>query len=472
MHRPIATILILIAILFNSPSLALSQDKPAYPPPPPPTSQENLGAGVQRTMTLLATSTPQHRNKVRILVYGQSISEQDWWKRLADDLRKRFPNADLEIENRAIGGFASQMLIFPAEHDLYPFYPDLLIFHVYGANQQYEQIIASTRSRTTAEVLVQKDHVTRWPPDVPDEKADKGMWWDHMMNNVFLPDIARKYACALCDIRSPWLEYLKANKLQPKALLKDDVHLNDHGNNLMAALIGRYLVHRPDLPDDPWKDLVRTAEVANDLSWQNGKLLLEFEGNRVDLLAAQTTNPSAQARVLIDGIKPSQFPGCYRITRPSPGPWSPLTVARIDHDAPLVIEDWTLRITSVGNDGKQWAFEVAGSITGPDGDGSNEKTFVSKSGRVKIEPAAFFRAGEVTVGYEIKWKVLPMFVDTYQAMKADDPAREYATTVAQGLPNEKHTLELVADGPSPPPIRAIRICRPPVRPEPPPTPKP
>jgi len=90
MHRPIATILILIAILLSSPSLALSQGKPAYPPPPPATSQENLGAGVQRTMTLLATSTPQHRNKVRILVYGQSISEQDWWKRLADDPAREY----------------------------------------------------------------------------------------------------------------------------------------------------------------------------------------------------------------------------------------------------------------------------------------------------------------------------------------------------------------------------------------------
>ena len=26
-------------------------------------------------------STPAHRNKVRILFYGQSITEQDWWKR-------------------------------------------------------------------------------------------------------------------------------------------------------------------------------------------------------------------------------------------------------------------------------------------------------------------------------------------------------------------------------------------------------
>ena len=38
------------------------------------------GAGVQRTLTLLATSTQERRNTVRILFYGQSITEQEWWK--------------------------------------------------------------------------------------------------------------------------------------------------------------------------------------------------------------------------------------------------------------------------------------------------------------------------------------------------------------------------------------------------------
>jgi hypothetical protein len=44
-------------------------------------------------MTLLATSTPAKRNRVRILFYGQSITQQDWSKRVADDLRRRFPHA-------------------------------------------------------------------------------------------------------------------------------------------------------------------------------------------------------------------------------------------------------------------------------------------------------------------------------------------------------------------------------------------
>ena len=98
---------------------------------PIPGKAEDMGKGIQATMMLLATSTPQKHNKVKVLVYGQSISEQNWWKLVNEDLRKRFPEADLVMENRAIGGFASQLLINPLQHDVYTFYPDLVIFHVY-----------------------------------------------------------------------------------------------------------------------------------------------------------------------------------------------------------------------------------------------------------------------------------------------------------------------------------------------------
>ena len=39
-------------------------------------------------------------------------------KIVADDLRARFPNANLTIENRSIGGHAAQLLVKTAEADL------------------------------------------------------------------------------------------------------------------------------------------------------------------------------------------------------------------------------------------------------------------------------------------------------------------------------------------------------------------
>jgi hypothetical protein len=437
-----------------------------YPPVAKAADQAALGLGIQRTMTLLATSTPQHRNHVKVLFYGQSITEQPWSKLVADDLRKRFPDADLEIANRAIGGFSSQRLIKPAEHDLYPFYPDLVIFHVYGSNGEYEQIIRSIRSRTTAEVLMQTDHATTWPAEVQDDqqlraldKSDHGAWWDHMMNHVFLPDYAKRYGCGLCDVRSAWVRYLREHQLEPKALLKDGVHLNEHGCAVMAGIISQYLVHRPDLPAPA--ETVRDLRPGAGLKADGGALRAEFDGNRIDVVVGAPPKPVA-ATVTIDGKPPSQFPGCYAITRPAPGPWSPLFVMRVDHDQPLLVEDWTLTITSVAADGKSWGFSVAGSVTGPDGSGDSSAPFASPSGRVKIAADSWFRGpASLAPGYAITWKVVPLHADRLE-LAAGDPTREQLVTIAQGLPNAHHTVAIEVAGDAATAIRALRVYQPPV----------
>ncbi len=63
-----------------------------------------------------------------------------------------------------------------------------------------------------------------------------------------------------------------------------------------------------------------------------------------------------------------------------------------------------------------------------------------------------------------RWKVLPMFADTYLSPKIDDSTKENATTVVQGIANAKHTLEIIADNPaSPPAIAIVRTYRPPMK---------
>jgi hypothetical protein len=416
--------------------LLCAQDRKPYPPLPPVADNDTFGAGVQRTMALLHGSTPQKRNRVKILFYGQSITEQDWWKLVAEDLRRRFPNADLDIENKAVGGFASQLLSRVAEHDIPAFYPDLVIFHVYGANDKYEEIIRLIRTRTTAEILMQRDHVTKWPVENPEQKDP--MWWDHMMNDVFLPQYAKKYGCGLADVRGQWLAYLKANGLEPKALLKDDVHLNDHGCFVMAEIVKRYLVYKPALLGEEAKASVTTLPVG-----KGGKV--EFVGNRVDLVGGKA------AGVTIDGKKPSEIPDCIGFTRTSLSQsfWGP-ALLRVSSAKPLVLEDWTVKVLEVDDKAERIRFSVSGSVTGPDGEGVSAERFESKSGRVILEPGDWwvknvqaFTKKPVPPGFEIKWK----------AVLLGDPA---SGTVAQGLPNGKHVLELSgAEG-----VQAVRVYRP------------
>ncbi len=284
---------LLVCMVFTE---VLAAGQPTAYPQPKFGDTGAWGRNVQRTMRLLATSTPQKRNTVRILFYGQSITEQAWWPAVADDLRTRFPQANLVIENRALGGFASQMLVKTAETDLYPFYPDLLIFQVYGAHDKYEDIIRRVRQRTTAEILQQNDHVTS-PADFNEETDPAKLWppngkhWNAFMNHNWLPAVSRRYGTEFCDQRGLWKQYLADNGLEPKQLLKDGVHLNAHGEFLMAQCVKAYLRYDPGLGASAADRWVKTYEVGKDIAWRDGLLRLAFEGNRVEVIVKPGSAP-------------------------------------------------------------------------------------------------------------------------------------------------------------------------------------
>jgi len=454
------TIIALILLILAAPVLSAES---SYPPPAPPLDDSQFGVKIQRTMTLLAASTKEHRCPVKILFYGQSITQQKWTEQVADYIKKQFPNADLTIENRAIGGFASQLLVRTAEYDLYPFYPDLLIFHVYGDHNRYEEIINTVRSRTTAEILITSDHVPADADKRPDFADDR---WTTFMA-TFIPQTAEKYNCELVDIHEPWKQYLRSNKLKAQDLLNDGVHLNDHGCFLLAEFVKPHLVYKTQFPADPC-GMVTTFVVGKDLSWTDGKLTLEFSGNRIDVIASES-NDTGSADCLIDGKKPSDLPELYAFTRPTyvHDVWP--AIKRFSSEKPLLAEEWTARVFEANDFAKQFKFEVIGSKTGPDGAGVYNGKFVSNSGRIVIEPNDWylketcqFVKKQLPENFQTKWQVVPLFVDKYLPPKIDDPSKEYVTTLAQGLSNSTHKLQLIAEAGKPVPIKAIRVYRPPL----------
>ena len=149
---------------------------------------------------------------------------------------------------------------------------------------------------------------------------------------------------------------------------------------------------------------------------------------------------------------------------------------RIDHQAPQQVEPWTAHILECDLEADILRYEVHGSKTGPDGQGEHRERFVSKSGRVVIEPRMWmvnwslrYRKATLPDDYQVTWETRPLFVDSWQAPDpaSSDPARESTrtTTVAQGLANGPHTLTLIPEPgkPSPAPaLAAFRIFRPPV----------
>jgi hypothetical protein len=452
---------------------ALWAQQTTFPPAPAEAHSERFGARIQRTMKLLATSTPAHRNPVRILFYGQSITKQEWSRDVAEDLRRRFPSADLTIENRAIGGYSTEYLIQTVAHDVYGFYPDLVIFHVFGGHENYEKIIAGIRAHTTAEILIQSDYPVWTHVDGEEDPPAKVRREQNEDRHSYewLPSLCEKVGCEVVDVRRPWYEYLAANKLSASALLADGVHLNEHGNYLLAALTKPHLRYDPAFPVQA-AQTVKSYPLNKDMSWKDGRLVFEFEGNRVDVIAAAgPTFHGELAGVRIDGQRPSDIPGLYSITRPTDTfavDWPALN--RVTAEKPLLVEDWTLRVTETAPDDSWWRFEVSGSKTGPDGTGRSDERFVSKSGRVVTEPNEWgvkrawdLRHQRTPTGFEVRWQVVPMFCDVYRTPRVADRSREYVTTLAQGLENGRHTLELVTRDKTNPPIAEFRVYTPPVR---------
>jgi hypothetical protein len=458
------------AALENAPPGApapAAADVPVVWTAPQFTAPAGSGAGIARTMRLLATSTPQKRNRVRILFYGQSITQQEWAKNLGEELRRRFPHADLEIENRAIGGFASQLLVKAAEQDLYPFYPDLMIFHVYGSHVDYETLIANVRKRTTAEILMATDHSTN-PGDLSEETDPAKLspaQWGSWFNHVFLPNTAKQHGAELADVRGAWKGLLTREKREPQYFLADGVHLNERGNALMQAILSPYFRYDAALPvaSEKW---VRTYPIKPS-DWKNGRLKFDFTGNRVDVIAGNgQTKAGARVDVLIDSKKPSELPGTIHFTRPSIGhsTWVP-AILKVGSNASLVPETWTATVTQVNPD-KSFRYSVSGSVTGEDGEGQSDADFVSRSGRVKIDKGDWFTGfskDTITVGFKTTWDARLQSSDFYQTPLTPNAATEYATTLAQGFSNAAHTLELISSDGKQPAISAIRVYEPPLR---------
>lgn len=459
---------------------------PLLAPPVP------LGSRIQRTMKLLATSTPPHRNKVRILCYGQSIMAQAWWRVLQAELHQRFPNADIEMTNLALGGFMSNDLIDSAETDMIPFYPDLVLFHDYMRNgpDELETLYGGLHHRTTAEMLTLTHH-TAFP-------ATPGMFGVNARNHdkeaEIINVIANKHGFEVVQIRDNWKHLLDVlhpgidQRLAAQNYLQDQVHLSKRGERLMEQITAQHFQYHPE-EKPTWLDHIRVYN-PDGMRWpQTGeeypegstvltkRLKFEFVGNRIDLLAAQVTGTPGSAKILIDGKAPSAHPEIYTATRTTlieGSPWP--FIKHVQTSGQPVAEEWTLTYTKVTPrklpDGKPDPFEIefdlVGSVTGPDGSGSTRERFVSKSGRITIEPSWFLPVGfwsstsakQPSVGMTVKWKSLPMGLDEWKPRRGLDPAAEERHVLAQGLSNTKHTLEIIPNNDGQIALRAIVVHQP------------
>lgn len=412
------------------------------------TAAENPSAAcIQRTMKALTESTAAHPAHVRVLFYGQSITAQSWTQTVQRELETRFPTVQFEFRNAAIGGYTSPVLIRTADHDLYPWYPDLLFFHVYGPMDKYEEIIKRVRARTSAEIVLWTSHLSaREDVAALSKKLDE--------RSLKIMQVADTCHCMKINLRKKWCDYLLAHDIAVTNFLKDSVHMKPAGCDLYAHFISEELVRDPKLGDDPVGAGTITTEPLSGpavTKGADGRLTLRFSGNRVAAVSDGTGTAGAKARVLLDGQPMDGVKELWAITRPSVGPariWMP-AINNIGFEKPPVEESWTLTcLPDSTPDGKKIHYKLEGSVTGADGEGWNTERFVSPSGRAIIEPSDWriawtlgYRKATLPEGFKVTWKAYPMFCRVYEPKTAGT-----RTLLMQGCSNGPHTLTLVPEG--------------------------
>ena len=117
----------------------------------------------------------------------------------------------------------------------------------------------------------------------------------------------------------------------------------------------------------------------------------------------------------------------------------------------LVIGGKLTFLPGASKDGKHIPFRLTGSVTGEDGEGNKDKPFVSKSGRVAIQPDGWssdfwwgYHKTEPQPGYQVTWETKPLFTSP-----AKPGAKGEDIVLVQGCTNGPHTLVLKPRKPGP-----------------------
>lgn len=377
---------------------------------------------------------------IRVLIYGQSIVAQPWSMSAVRSFAAAHPGPGWVIENRSVGGVTMEYLVRLAEADLFPFNPDLVILHAYGTPEEQSRMLGTIRTRTTAEVMVFNNHYASWDASVlPGLGA---------FDSQHLPAVAAAHDACLVDVRTPWRDELIRRQMPIASLLLDHVHPNEQGQRILGTVLSDHL-HAPvsQPPVNPWDGGRVRRTVTTAIPGASARRLA-FHGNRVQVLAPARS----RSRVLIDGAAPSQTRAGRVHGHPTPWPGTrwPFHL-HIRHEAPLLDERWTLRVTAVEPDG-HLQFSVSGGVTGSDGEGHSSKRFVSRSGRVVLEPEDWYwsaRVNPVGPGTEMFWATEAVAVD-----RVEGGAEGRWLDAVSNLPVGDHVLELFADPGSPP----VEIC--------------
>lgn len=446
----------------------------------PATTSKNSGPdkALANTIYTIRSATQDHPKIVKILFYGQSISTTKWTDRAVAALRVKFPYVRFVYRNFAIGGWSAVILERAAARDVEEFYPDLIVFHVYGDHRAYERIVRTFRQKTAADIIIQTDHVVkpveplcisgmrlRWspPPGCRGHLWFKQRNWEDYMSGQRLPELSEQYNLALEPRRQRWDAYLRAHHLAPSALLADSFHPNEEGWRLMSSLFTTWfdkVVLTPRLPAPNRKQVRHFAPPTPGYS-----TTYEFDGNRVELLAAGPLG--GKVRITVDGKRSETLDGCWQTSRVSTLPnvpdWPALKqvqVAQSYHQA----HQWSIRVTDWNPIQSTFKFTLADAKRSL-GHGTSDANFTSSDAKVQIDSQDWIIGAAHTIFNKITPEGSTFTFDRHYVCGDQAPVPLTARSVEQryviatGLANTHHVVK-VSVNPGAPVVHEVRAYHP------------
>jgi len=398
------------------------------------------GKNISRTMHLLESSTAEFPNEVRIMVYGQSITRMDWWLAVRDYLSEKYPTVLLDMENFAIGGFNAERLIRCVERDVLDFYPDLIIFHDYGGEETYGEIIRMFRTLTTAEVMILNDHVG----------IGQNSEWHDRHSWEWLPALCEKYGLELVDVRTNWINFAEKNGFDFQDLLKDHVHMNELGNYLMAGIIKAHLVVCPQNVSDSSISVKKL--MPQDAFSGDGESVYAFRirGNRMDLVYSQEIGVTAD-QIYINHFTAKEFQAFRIPSRVYLDETNTAYPEKIGIPVRIMLRNnpeeghWNMVVKNVELDGYRIFFDLFSGHEGFQGSGDNLNDFCSMNGEICLKPEDWFYREEP--GFFSPWKAVKTgdtirFDIKHLNHVVEDPASGKKRQIIKGLPDGINILKL------------------------------
>jgi len=369
-----------------------------------------FGTKIPRTMSLLENSTSRNPQHIKIQFYGQSIVGVLDENLIINKLKEKYPTVKFNIIKNPIGGFTAPSLARTAIHDLYHEYADLIIFHVYGGDKSgdLENIFMNIKQKTTAEVIVFNHHIAN---EGDNDEARKKRTLSDFYESKNIELLANKYNFEFVDVRKTWSDFISLNpEINIKSLLKDRVHPNKLGVELLAYSILQHFRYNPYLQysnsniyDIQFKDIMN-EQTLNKLEFkgdyklsdhlklsENSELSFNFIGNRMDIIPS-SVNKDSQIEIFINGIEPSKINSLFYITRPSENYkmwWPAIKKVSLSKNVTPIPQKYSLQIYNINRKSKTFSFKLYGDKIGFDGEGNNKENFISNSKQISIKSKDF-----------------------------------------------------------------------------------